>query len=140
MTVGTRAQVYHGNATQTAGGLTKKDLVKMLAELDREGVRDAWGSGVAPDQKKSDEYAFYLRQSGLGLPDRDYYLDAKFKDKLEAYGPHVEKMLTLAGVTDAAAQASGLFDSITELAATQLPQETLISRAAELLEAAAALA
>jgi hypothetical protein len=28
MTVGTRAQVYHGNATQTAGGLTKKDLKK----------------------------------------------------------------------------------------------------------------
>lgn len=28
MTVGSRAQVYHGNATQTAGGLTKKDLKK----------------------------------------------------------------------------------------------------------------
>jgi hypothetical protein len=28
MTVGTRAQVYHGNATETAGGLTKKDLKK----------------------------------------------------------------------------------------------------------------
>ena len=28
MTVGSRAQVYHGNATHTAGGLTKKDLKK----------------------------------------------------------------------------------------------------------------
>jgi hypothetical protein len=28
MTVGTRAQVYHGNATETAGGLTKKDIKK----------------------------------------------------------------------------------------------------------------
>ena len=28
MTVGTRAQVYHGNATETTGGLTKKDLKK----------------------------------------------------------------------------------------------------------------
>ena len=28
MTVGSRAQVYHGNATQTAGGLTKKDIKK----------------------------------------------------------------------------------------------------------------
>jgi hypothetical protein len=26
MTVGSRAEVFHGNATQTSGGLTKKDL------------------------------------------------------------------------------------------------------------------
>lgn len=28
VSIGTRAQVYHGNATETAGGLTKKDLKK----------------------------------------------------------------------------------------------------------------
>ena len=35
---------------------------------------------------------------GLGLPDRDYYWDAKFKTKLEAYQAYIERMLTLAKI------------------------------------------
>ena len=33
MTIGSRAQVYHGNATQTAGGLKKKDLKMKDGEI-----------------------------------------------------------------------------------------------------------
>lgn len=33
MTVGSRAQVMHGNATQTSGGLTKKDLKMVKGEI-----------------------------------------------------------------------------------------------------------
>lgn len=33
MTIGSRAQVYHGNADQTAGGLTKKDLKMVKGEI-----------------------------------------------------------------------------------------------------------
>ena len=29
--IGSRAEVYHGNARQTSGGLTKKDLIKNKA-------------------------------------------------------------------------------------------------------------
>ena len=95
---------------------TKQDLVKTMALLGKQGVRSAWGAAIFPDQKKSDEYGFYLGQSGLGLPDRDYYLDPKFKDKLDAYGPHIERMLALAGVADAAAKSKAIVALETRLA------------------------
>jgi len=40
----------------------------------------------------------FIDGAGLGLPDRDYYTKADFKDKLEAYRAHVGKLLGLAGV------------------------------------------
>ena len=86
---------------------TKTDLVRSLAELDRVGVSGALACYVGPDAKKSDQYILHLSQAGLGLPDRDYYWDAKFKTKLAAYGKHVEHMLTLAKVADAKQAARG---------------------------------
>ena len=65
---------------------TKADLVRVLADLDRAGVAGAVGCSVGTDAKQSDRYILYLSQGGLGLPDRDYYCDAKYKAKLAAYG------------------------------------------------------
>ena len=47
---------------------------------------------------------------------------------------HGKPVIAFCGRADTAIRESGLFDSITELAATGLPVETLMSRAAELLE------
>jgi hypothetical protein len=44
------------------------------------------------------------------------------------------RVIAFCGKADAAVRESGLFDSITELAATGLPLDQLTSRAAELLE------
>ena len=45
--------------------------------------------------------AVFLGQSGLGLPDRDYYLkdDEKLKSARETYVKHIAKLLTLSGET-----------------------------------------
>ena len=80
---------------------TKAELIRMLAELSKFGVSGPLGCYVDTDAKKSDEHILNISQSGLGLPDRDYYWDAKFKAKLEAYQAHVERMLTLAKIGDA---------------------------------------
>ncbi|MCA1653850.1 MAG: M13 family metallopeptidase [Sphingomicrobium sp.] len=50
----------------------------------------------------------YLMQGGIGLPDRDYYLssDPAMVKIRDAYGPYVAKMMTLAGIPDAAARAA----------------------------------
>jgi glycerate kinase len=50
---------------------------------------------------------------------------------------HGKPVIAFCGMADAAVRGSGLFDSITELAATGLPIDQLMSRAAELLEQAA---
>jgi len=57
-------------------------------------------------------------QSGLGLPDRDYYFkeDERSVELRQAYLEHVEKMFELAGFDDPAGSAAMLMDLETKLA------------------------
>jgi putative endopeptidase len=80
---------------------TKEDLARTLAELNKLGVGGPFMCGVTTDAKHSDQHILGLGQAGLGLPDRDYYLDPKFKSKLEAYQVYLEKLLALAKVENA---------------------------------------
>jgi putative endopeptidase len=60
------------------------------------------------DEKNPDAYAVLLSQSGLGMPDRDYYL-LKDKDSVatrDAYKKYVSDMLEVAGIHDAARSAA----------------------------------
>ena len=78
---------------------------------------------MIPDLKKSDQMAVFLGQSGLGLPDRDYYLkdDEKLKSARETYVKHIAKLLTLSGETEAeaAAHAQSILKLETEIAKIQ---------------------
>ena len=58
-------------------------------------------------------------QSGLGLPDRDYYWDDKFKAKLAAYQAYIEQMLTLAKIADAKQAAADIVALETRIAKAQ---------------------
>ena len=80
---------------------TKAELIETLAKLSRFGVSGPLHCSVTTDAKKSDTHILRISQSGLGLPDRDYYLDDKFKAKLAAYQAYIEQMLTLAKIADA---------------------------------------
>jgi predicted metalloendopeptidase len=62
---------------------------------------------VHQDARDSTKYVFDLDQDGLGLPDRDYYLqnDARLNRVRSQYGQHIEKMLTLAKDPNAAGNA-----------------------------------
>ncbi|MEM6980799.1 MAG: M13 family metallopeptidase [Planctomycetota bacterium] len=53
----------------------KSDLPEALGRLLRGGVYGPLAPYVSVDAKDSDSYAVYLTQSGLTLPDRDYYLE-----------------------------------------------------------------
>ena len=60
------------------------------------------------DEKNPDAYVILLSQSGLGMPDRDYYL-LKDKDSAatrEAYHKYLTAMLAFAGVHEAARSAA----------------------------------
>ena len=61
---------------------------------------------IGVDAKDPTAYIVTLSQSGLGLPDRDYYLDAKFAAKATAYQDYVAHMLQLAGWPEATARAA----------------------------------
>ncbi|HEY4940586.1 MAG TPA: M13-type metalloendopeptidase [Rhizomicrobium sp.] len=85
-----------------------------LANKDFEG--SLFSAFVAPDAKDPSHYAIYLSQSGLGLPDRDYYLQASFAAKKQAYQAYVGKMLALEGWPDADAHAAAIVALETKIA------------------------
>ncbi|MEA3081163.1 MAG: putative endopeptidase [Sphingomonadales bacterium] len=82
----------------------------LAAEADRNGVGIPFGAGISQDSKNPDSYVLQLRQSGLGMPDRDYYLspDPKLAETKTDYQAHVARMLTLAGEPNAAARAAAI--------------------------------
>jgi len=53
-----------------------------------------FGTGIGIDQKNPTAYVVSLGQSGIGLPSRDYYLDARFADKKALYRTYIETLLT----------------------------------------------
>jgi len=96
----------------------KAGYAALLAEADRNGVGVPFGSGVGQDSRQPELYTVSLRQSGLGMPDRDYYLsdDAKLVAARTAYQAHLAKLLTMAGEPDAAARAQAIVAFETEIA------------------------
>lgn len=71
---------------------------------------------IFTDLKDSDRYAVYVDQAGLGLPDRDYYLDPQFAPKKQAYQAYVAKMLGVIAWPDAEANAKAIVDFETKVA------------------------
>ncbi|MGZ8998063.1 MAG: M13 family peptidase, partial [Allosphingosinicella sp.] len=80
-----------------------QDLARAFGALGQYGVQAPVGGQVEQDLKNNSRYAVYVGQGGLGLPDRDYYLDdsnPKFVEARAKYRQHIATMLRLAGVAD----------------------------------------
>src|SRR5471030_2180406 len=100
----------------------KKALPALISHLSELGVTTPYTVYVGQDARASSKYAAAIAQSGLGLPDRDYYLkkdDAKLADTLVKYEAHVAKILGLGGDKHAAASAKAVVALETALAQAQ---------------------
>ncbi|HYI43360.1 MAG TPA: M13 family metallopeptidase N-terminal domain-containing protein, partial [Sphingomicrobium sp.] len=75
-----------------------------------------FGIGVNDDQRNPDIYALSMGQSGLGLPDRDYYLNERFSAQKARYQQYVAQMLGLAGWENAEAAAQAIVAMETRIA------------------------
>jgi hypothetical protein len=78
MSIGSRAQVMHGNATRTAGGLTKKDLKKKDGEIvskskSKDSKANPWIKAVAKAKKELGIKGFALIQGPLLKRAREIY-------------------------------------------------------------------
>jgi putative endopeptidase len=96
-------------------------LPTLVARMNTIGAGAPYGLFINLDARNSTQYAVSLAQSGLGLPDRDYYLkdDAKLKDARLAYKAHIEKMLGMIGAPKAADDAANILNLETALARIQ---------------------
>jgi putative endopeptidase len=109
-------------------GLNDKDaIVAYLRSSAAKGQNGLFGFGAEADFKNSAVNMAYASQGGLGLPDKEYYIAASNKDKLDAYERHIAKVLELSGVpaADAAAQGKTVIAFETRLAKASKSSEDL---------------
>jgi len=100
----------------------KSALAGLLAHLNRIGVLVPYQIDIAPDGKDATRYVVSINQSGLGLPDPDYYLkrdDTKLAATKAKYAQFVEAELAMAGDRNAAADTRAVIEFETELARIQ---------------------
>jgi putative endopeptidase len=127
------AALYRGFLDEAAiEALDAKPLQPKLAAIRAAGSKDQmarimgqslgsfggsfFGSGVNDDSKNPDYYVLYMGQSGLGLSDRELYLQDKFAPQKARYQQYVAQMLGMAGWADAEAAAARVVALETEIA------------------------
>ncbi len=101
---------------------TKEEIPELIAHLNEIGVAAPYRPQIHQDARESSRYIVDLRQGGLGLPDRDYYLkddDARLKGMRDKYREHVAKMLAMAGDSRGAVEAGHVLALETGLAKAQ---------------------
>ncbi len=101
---------------------TYEDVARLMGRPDMP-VRTPVREGITVDQKNPDRYIVAVTQSGLGLPERDYYLkdDPKLVEIRAQYEAHIERLLTLAGEKNGADQAKAILDLETQIAKLHWP-------------------
>ena len=92
----------------------KSALAAWFGKVQRDGVSTPIAMFINNDEKDASKYISYFYQSGLGLPDRDFYdvkkkSDEKSQAIRDAYVKHIETMFTLAGQKDPAAAAKRIY-------------------------------
>ncbi|MET0374084.1 MAG: M13 family metallopeptidase [Rhizorhabdus sp.] len=99
----------------------KPAVAAKMGELLRIGMVTPFQIYVDQDDKDPDSYIVQMRQRGLGMPDRDYYLktDAAIAKTRTAYQDYLTRLLTMAGEGDAATRATKVIAFETELATVQ---------------------
>jgi predicted metalloendopeptidase len=107
-----------GELARIAALRDRGQLPELFASLARTGVQTPFSFNVRQDPRVATRYIAGVGQSGLGLPDRDYYLkqDASFQETRAAYQRYVETLFRLAGQPDPAGAATSVIALETQLA------------------------
>jgi putative endopeptidase len=101
------------------------DLSAYFAYANKFGYSVPLGLFVYQDFKDPSIYTVYIWQAGLGLPDREYYLndDERSREIQTAYVTHIAKMFDLAGLSNGDGSASSIMALETRLAEKHLEKE-----------------
>ena len=108
------------------------ELAAYFAYAIRYGYVTPFNVGQNADFKSPESYMIYTWQSGLGLPERDYYFkdDAKSQEIRDAYVKHIETMFTLAEFDAPSDNAQMLFDMESRIAELHMKKEEVRNWAA----------
>lgn len=87
---------------------TRADVERVIARFHEIAIAVPFALFGRSDNHNPTDVIAQIYASGLGLPDRDYYIktEPRFKEAREKYLAHVARIFTLAGYTDAQAKAA----------------------------------
>jgi len=91
------AQPLQPYLQQIRAAQSKEQIAELMGRSTSGIGASFFGIGVNDDSRDPERYALNLRQSGIGLPDRDYYLEERFAPQKTRYQQYVAQMLGLAG-------------------------------------------
>lgn len=86
----------------------RADLAELMGRNSSDFFATIFNLSIDVDLKNVSRYAVYANQSGLGLPDRDYYLQSSFAAQKAAYQDYVAKLLGLMRWPDAQAKGAAV--------------------------------
>ncbi|TAF58186.1 MAG: peptidase M13, partial [Flavobacterium sp.] len=111
---------------------TYSDLAAYFGEANRTGLSVPFSIAVTEDFKDPKQYTLMTWQGGLGLPEREYYLqsDAKTADIRNKYVAHIEKMLQFGGIATPTENAAKIMALETAIAKIQMTKEETRNTAA----------
>ncbi|ALX65823.1 M13 family metallopeptidase [Microbacterium sp. XT11] len=116
-------RIAAAGVTPLAGTLAEIDAIdsipaflRTVGTYDRDGRAHLIGLYIEPDPGNPERYVPFVVQSGLSLPDESYYRLDTFEGTRSTYRAHLERLLTLVGVADAAGDTERSIALETELA------------------------
>ncbi len=97
---------------------SKTELAAFFGKYQAVGVGSPLGFYISVDAKDSSRYATHIWQSGLGLPDKDYYFNEteRYTALRAGYLTHIENMFNLAGFNNSKTAAQTIMSIETKLA------------------------
>ena len=93
-----------------------KQLSQIVAQIHMQAGNPLFGVGVSADLMNSNLNALYIQQSGLGMGNRDYYLDEENAALREGYTAWLTKAFTLYGMENPAEKAATVVAFETKMA------------------------
>lgn len=87
---------------------TKEEMATQLGKMFKMGFDSFFGLGVDADLMDSSTQVLYLAQSGLGMGDRDYYVDEANAGLLESYKAMLVKLFDLCGMSEPEQRAANV--------------------------------
>src|SRR5437764_13235327 len=95
---------------------TRDDLAKLMGRSSHGFGSAFFRAFVSDDPKNPDKYTVLMGQAGLGLSDREFYLQDKFKVQKDRYQQYVADMLKLVNWPDAEKNAADIVAMETKIA------------------------
>lgn len=95
----------------------RDEIAELMGRNSSDFFATIFTLGTDVDLKDVKQYALYATQGGLGLPDRDYYLQPSFAKQKAAYQAYVAQLLELIGWPESHAGGAAVVDFETKIAA-----------------------